>query len=125
MLGRSGIITTAVLLAGCAVTATAAGHQDLPSPHARDDARPGNSVGIDGAGHPLSNYHPLGVSPGARDQRPTRATAPIVVRVSSGFDWRDAAFGAAGMLALLSIIAGSTLLVVSGRRRRASAVLTR
>ena len=125
MLGRSGIITTAVLLAGCAVTATAAGHQDLRLPHARDDARRGTTVGIDDARHPLGNYHPPGVSSGARDQPPARAAAPIEFRVSTGFDWRDAGIGAAGMLALLSIIAGSTLLVVGGRRRRASAVPTR
>ena len=126
MLGRSGIITTAVLLAGCAVTATAAdGHQDLRSPHARDDAQRGNAIGIDGARRPLSNYHPPGVSSGARDQPPARAAAPIEFRVSTGFDWRDAGIGAAGMLALLSIIAGSTLLVISRRRRRAPAVLTR
>ena len=114
MLGRSGIITTAVLLAGCAVTATAAdGHQDLRSPHARDDAQRGTAIGIDGARRPLSNYHPPGVSSGARDQPPARAAAPIEFRVSTGFDWRDAAIGAAGMLALLSIIAGSTLLHIT------------
>jgi hypothetical protein len=47
------------------------------------------------------------------------ATRPIVeVRVpSSGFDWGDAGIGAAGMLALFSIAAGSALLL-TGRRRR-------
>jgi hypothetical protein len=37
---------------------------------------------------------------------------------SSSFDWGDAGIGAAGMLALLSIAAGSTLLVAGWRRRR-------
>jgi hypothetical protein len=48
-----------------------------------------------------------------------RAT-PAVVAVeppSSGFDWGDAGIGAAGMLALFSIAAGSALLI-GGRRRR-------
>jgi hypothetical protein len=48
-----------------------------------------------------------------------RAT-PAVIEVqapSGGFDWGDAGIGAAGMLALFSIGAGSALLI-SGRRRR-------
>jgi hypothetical protein len=48
-----------------------------------------------------------------------RAT-PAVVHVeapSGGFDWGDAGIGAAGMLALFSIAAGSALLI-AGRRRR-------
>ena len=47
-------------------------------------------------------------------------TTPAVVEVeapSGGFDWGDAAIGAAGMLALFSIAAGSALLL-TGRRRR-------
>jgi hypothetical protein len=36
---------------------------------------------------------------------------------SSGFDWGDAGIGAAGMLALFSIAAGSALLLTSRRRR--------
>jgi hypothetical protein len=127
MLGRSGIITTAVLLAGFAVPATAAdGDQGLRSPKAGDGGQRGSSVEIDGAGHPLSNYHPPGVSTGrARNLPPARGAAPVEVRVSEGFDWGDAGIGAAGMLVLLTMIAGSTLLVISLRRRRSSAVLTR
>jgi hypothetical protein len=41
---------------------------------------------------------------------------------SPGFDWGDAGIGAAGMLALLSIAAGSTLLAAGWRRRRFQAV---
>jgi hypothetical protein len=37
---------------------------------------------------------------------------------SPGFDWGDAGIGAAGMLALLSIAAGSTLVLAGWRRRR-------
>jgi hypothetical protein len=49
-----------------------------------------------------------------------RAT-PAVVEVrapSGGFDWGDAGIGAAGMLALFSIAAGSALLLMGRRRRR-------
>jgi hypothetical protein len=45
---------------------------------------------------------------------------PRVVEVrapSGGFDWGDAGIGAAGMLALFSIAAGSTMLL-TGRKRR-------
>jgi len=54
-----------------------------------------------------------------RDLPPANVRAPIVEvsERSGGFDWGDAGIGAAGMLALLSIAAGSALLV-SGRRRR-------
>jgi hypothetical protein len=54
-----------------------------------------------------------------------RAT-PQVVEVrgpSGGFDWGDAAIGAAGMLALFSIAAGSALMI-TGRRRRGVRVAT-
>ena len=44
---------------------------------------------------------------------------------SSGFDWGDAAIGAAGMLGLFSIAAGSTLLITNRRRRRGLPVATR
>jgi hypothetical protein len=44
-------------------------------------------------------------------------TATVVVP-SGGFDWGDAGIGAAGMLALFSIGAGSTLLLTNRRRRR-------
>jgi len=36
---------------------------------------------------------------------------------SGGFDWGDAGIGAAGMLAIFSIAAGSALLL-TGRKRR-------
>ena len=49
------------------------------------------------------------------------AAIPPVVEVSTssgGFDWGDAGIGAAGMLALFSIAAGSALLLMGRRRRR-------
>ena len=49
----------------------------------------------------------------AREAGTTTLEAP-----SGGFDWGDAGIGAAGMLALFSIGAGSTLLLTNRRRRR-------
>jgi hypothetical protein len=53
---------------------------------------------------------------------------PTVIAVhdpSGGFDWGDAGIGAAGMLALFSIAAGSALLLSGRRRRRGVGVATR
>jgi uncharacterized iron-regulated membrane protein len=52
---------------------------------------------------------------------------PTVVAVqdpSGGFDWGDAGIGAAGMLALFSIAAGSALLLTGRKRRRGVKVAT-
>jgi uncharacterized iron-regulated membrane protein len=55
----------------------------------------------------------------ARGVQPVDIQAPVVEvhEPSTGFDWGDAGIGAAGMLALFSIAAGSALLLVSRRRR--------
>jgi hypothetical protein len=52
------------------------------------------------------------------------AASPVVeVRgPSGGFDWADAGIGAAGMLALLSIAAGSALMLTGRRRGRSAGV---
>ena len=52
------------------------------------------------------------------------AASPVVeVRgPSSGFDWADAGIGAAGMLALMSIAAGSALMLTGRRRGRSVGV---
>jgi hypothetical protein len=62
----------------------------------------------------------------ARDLPAVRIPAPTVeVREpSGGFDWGDAGIGAAGMLALLSLAAGSALLVSTRRRRRGFQAVT-
>ena len=53
-----------------------------------------------------------------------RAASPVVaVRgPSGGFDWADAGIGAAGMLALMSIAAGSALMLTGRRRGRSAGV---
>jgi hypothetical protein len=101
--------------------------QDLRSPDAKDAAR-------EAAGSSYrSSYQPEPAKPvgqdlrspdardAGRDPAPVQIPAPTVeVRQvpTSGFDWGDAGIGAAGMLALFSIAAGSALLLTTRRRRR-------
>ena len=85
--------------------------QDLRSPDARDAAQ---AAKIEVAQDLRS--------PDARDAgRPEAPTPDTVVEIrevpSSGFDWGDAGIGAAGILALLSIAGGLTLMVTTRRRR--------
>ena len=64
----------------------------------------------------------------ARDLPRVHTPAPVIeVREvpSGGFDWGDAGIGAAGMLALFSIAAGSTLLLTNRRRRRGLQIAAR
>ena len=135
---RTQLITTAALVAACAVPATAAAQgQDLRSPDARDAAAAAQELGYQDlrspdardAGRPGTNpgYTDLR-SPDARDagRPPVEVPTPIVeIREvpGSGFDWGDAGIGAAGMLALFSIAAGLALMV-GGRRRRGFHVST-
>jgi hypothetical protein len=89
--------------------------QDLRSPDARDAAVQ--------AAKPTPQVAQDLRSPDARDVG--RVSPPVqqpVVEIrevpSNGFDWGDAGIGAAGILAMLSIAAGFTLLVGTRRRRR-------
>jgi len=151
---RTQIITTAALVAACAVPATAAAqrqdlrspdardaaatalaehYQDLRSPDARDAASPSEPRQYSDLRSPdardaatastQSAYQDLR-SPDARDagRPPVEVPTPVVEFrevPGNGFDWGDAGIGAAGLLALLSIAGGVTLLAVSRRRRRA------
>jgi hypothetical protein len=88
--------------------------QDLRSPDARDAA-------VQGAETPQVAQDLR--SPDARDAG--RISPPVQMPVveirevpENGFDWGDAGIGAAGILAMLSIAAGFTLLLGSRRRRR-------
>ena len=89
-------------------------YQDLRSPDARDAA----IASIESGKQDLR-------SPDARDAGREPTTVPVpepVVEVrevpGGGFDWGDAGIGAAGLLALLSIAGGVSLLAVGRRRRR-------
>lgn len=112
---RTHLITTAALVAACAVPATAAAQgQDLRSPDARDAATASTQTA----------YQDLR-SPDARDVgRPPAQVATPVVEIrdapGNGFDWGDAGIGAAGLLAMLSIAGGLALMVTTRRRRRGS-----
>ena len=85
--------------------------QDLRSPDARDAAQAAKvEVAQDLR------------SPDARDAGlPESPTPDTVVEIrevpGNGFDWGDAGIGAAGLLALLSIAGGLTLMVTTRRRR--------
>jgi hypothetical protein len=148
---RTQLITTAALVAACAVPAAAAGQpyeymyssdpnsaaeraqapQDLRSPDARDAASASETPRYsdlrspdarDAGRTPDTSVAQDLRSPDARDAgRPQTPPADNVVEIrevpNGGFDWGDAGIGAAGILALLSIAAGLTL-VITGRRRR-------
>jgi hypothetical protein len=129
---RTQLITTAALVAACAVpVAAAAQGQDLRSPDTRDAAAAAELQGYQDlrspdardAGRPSTNpgYTDLR-SPDARDAgRPPVEVPTSIVEIrevpGSGFDWGDAGIGAAGMLALFSIAAGLALMVGVRRRR--------
>jgi hypothetical protein len=118
--------------------AAAEEYQDLRSPDAKDAARavPPASLGDQARtqsqpGPYTDSERKLVESPEvqgmvARASREIRETPPVVeVRgPSGGFDWGDAGIGAAGMLALFSIVAGSALLLVGRKRRRGVQVAT-
>jgi hypothetical protein len=154
MLLRNQLIGIAALSLACSLPASPAiGQQDLRSPDTRDAAAPPPSSAAapeskdnqdlrmpdtrDAARGAAVPERPAAPgqdlrSPDARDAGrdlpPVHIPAPVVeVREvpSGGFDWGDAGIGAAGMVALFSIAAGSTLLAVNRRRRRGLQVATR
>ena len=186
MLRRSHILTTAALLAVCAVPASAAPYEDLRAGGAAansDVAPPPSSIAASAAdeyqdlrspdtvdaaeqrGLHEADRSPYALNRGygspdaadaARDLPPVTHSAPgiytdserrfvespevqqMVNRIigeitaaspvvevrgpSGGFDWADAGIGAAGMLALLSIAAGSALMLTGRRRGRSAGV---
>jgi hypothetical protein len=161
MLRRSHILTTAALVAVCAVPTTAIAQQDLRSPDAQDAAEQRGLYESDGGSFTLNRgYGSPDAADAARDLPSAKVSAgppthsgpgpftqserelvespevqamvdrisaeiratPQVVEVSApsgGFDWGDAGIGAAGMLGLFSIAAGSALMITGRRRRQA------
>jgi hypothetical protein len=104
-------------------------YQDLRSPDAKDAARdlPSEPVTHSAPGIYTDSERRLVESPEVQQMvnriidEITAASPVVEVRApSGGFDWADAGIGAAGMLALLSIAAGSALML-TGRRRGGSA----
>ncbi len=111
--------------------------RDYGSPDAVDgEARPyvlqrdyGSPDAVDGEARPdvlQRDYGSPDVVDAARDLPPVQIPAPVVASAEppSGFDWSDAGLGAAGMLALLSIAAGSALLLTGRKRRNPARVAT-
>lgn len=132
-----------------AAASAANGYQDLRSPDAKDAAREAGVVtgptqdlrspdAADAAQHrglyesergPYvldRTYGSPDAADAARDLPPVQIPGPVVEirEPSGGFDWGDAGIGAAGMLALFSIAAGSALMVTSRRRRRSFRMAT-
>jgi hypothetical protein len=148
MLRRSHILTATALLAVCVAPGSALAmpdqptapqvSQDLRSPDARDaalqaaestpqvaqdlrspDARDAALQAAESTPQVAQDLR----SPDARDAgrvSPPVQTPLVEIREvpSNGFDWGDAGIGAAGIVAMLSIAAGLTLLLASRRRRR-------
>lgn len=150
MLRRKTILTTAAVLAVCAAPAPASTYEDLRSPDAGDAARQVGAVtetsqdlrspdARDAAANrglyepargPYGlerDYGSPDAADAARDLPPVRIAAPAleVHEPSGGFDWGDAGIGAAGLLGLLSITAGSVLFIAGRRRRGGFRVATR
>jgi hypothetical protein len=102
-------------------------YQDLRSPDARDAARdlPSAPAATHAGPGPYTDSERALVESPEVQQMVNRiggelsASSPVVAvsAPSGGFDWGDAGIGAGGMVALFSIAAGSTLLLI-GRRRR-------
>lgn len=85
---------------------------DLRSPDARDAGRVAGLTAVQDLRSPDTRDAAAGLSVAA----PASHAAPSV---SDGFEWGDAGIGAAVMLALLSLAAGTVLLTVRTRRRTA------
>jgi hypothetical protein len=121
MLRGKTILTTTALLAVCAGAASASQYEDLRSPDAVDAAEHRGLYEPEQGPFALNrDYGSPDAADAARDLPPVHIPAPVVTVTrspSGGFDWGDAGIGAAGMLGLFSIAAG-TALVVTGRRRR-------
>jgi hypothetical protein len=99
--------------------------RDFGSPDAADAAR---AVPADGGQYALDrDFGSPDAADAARDLPPVSIPTPVVeVRgtPAGGFDWGDAGIGAAGMLGLFSIAAGSALLLTGRRRRQGVSVAT-
>jgi hypothetical protein len=114
-------LAVAGVLGACAFAApSASGLQDLASPDARD-ARPVTQQAIVSTDLRSADTSDAAGNPSLRSYgTPTLVEAPSSTAPSSnGFEWGDAGIGAAGMLAVVAIAAGGTLLVMRRRSARA------
>jgi hypothetical protein len=132
MFRANRIIGVTAIVAACALPSAAAAMPDGYSPSVAEAAQAGSTstdlrmpdtrdAAREAATDPGVDLR----SPDARDagREPQSVPTPEpIVQVrdvpESGFDWGDAGIGAAGMLALFSIAAGSALLLTGRKRRR-------
>jgi hypothetical protein len=135
MLSRTTITTTAIVALAVSLPASAGAQQDLRNADNRD-ARPAvagqdlrNPDNRSSAPLPVSEQSPVVRelrSPDAVDASRRvgiYAIAPAGTTASAGdsgrgFQWDDAGVGAAAMLGLIGLAAGSLMIAVSVRRRR-------
>jgi hypothetical protein len=129
MLRLSHILTTAALVAVCAAPASAATFEQLHSDSSKSQGQAyvlnrdyGSPDRVDTARdvpwYVLNrDYGSPDAADAARDLPPVQTAVLEPRDASGGFDWGDAGIGAAGMLALFSIAAGSALML-TGRKRR-------
>jgi hypothetical protein len=107
--------------------ATTGPSQDLRPPDVKDGAEGRGPYAVERGPYVLKrSYGSPDAADAARNRSPVQIPAPVVaVRdAPGGFSWGDAGIGAAGMLALFSIAAGSALFVAGRRRRRSVGVAT-
>jgi hypothetical protein len=116
------LITNIIVMGALALAAVpaVAQAQDLRSPDARDSARQVTRL----LGH-SSDTPEVAVGP-ISTLTPQRIAHPAVpvVQDGNGFSWGDAGIGAAGMLGLIAIGAGTFWLAVQRRRDRRLRVAT-
>jgi hypothetical protein len=101
--------------------------QDLRPPDAKDAAQHRGLYEVERPYVLDRGFGSPDAADAARDLPPVQIPAPVVeVRdvPSSGFDWGDAGIGAAGMLGLFSIAAGSALILTARKRRQGVQVAT-
>jgi hypothetical protein len=114
-------VAVAAVVGACAFAVpTASAMQDLVSPDARD-AGPVPHQAIESTDLRSADARDAAGNPSLRSYRaPTIIEVPSsTARSSSAFDWGDAGIGAGGMLAVIAIAAGGTVLVTRRRSARA------
>jgi hypothetical protein len=127
---RIQLITAAVLALACSLPpATAVAQQHVQSLDVRDAGAASPGMYTDREREMVRQFKSTPkykrILLQTRLQRLEREAATATAVPSSGFDWGDAGIGAAGMLGLFSIAAGSTLLIMNRRRRRGFQVAAR
>ncbi len=125
MLTLKRIGLTTVLVASIAVPATSAAQgQDLPSPDRQFPSAPRLTQDLPSPDRPCPSAPPQTQDVRNADRRtpvtvePAPAAAPVVTAIAvpgDGFEWGDAGIGAAGGIAVLTMLAGLAMAVTHRR----------